>query len=74
MINYLFSSIDKENGFTEEQSKFLKYDIPSDSNITFIASVFDNFEENKNRTPLELIRELDFSLFKKRRCLYIAPV
>ena len=46
MINYLFSGIDKEKGFSKEQSKFLKEDILSNSNITFIASVFDNYEKN----------------------------
>lgn len=46
MINYLFSSIDKEKGFTKEQSKLLKEDILPDSNITFIASLFDNYEKN----------------------------
>jgi len=46
MINYLFSSINKEKGFTKEQSKFLKEDILPNSNITFIASIFDNYERN----------------------------
>lgn len=46
MINYLFSSIDKEKGFTEEQSKFLKEDILPNSSITFISSIFANYERN----------------------------
>jgi len=46
MINYLFSWLDKEHGFNEEQSKFLKEDIVNNSNITFIASLFDNYEKN----------------------------
>lgn len=46
MINYLFSGIAKEKGFTKEQSKFLKEDILSNSNMTFIASIFDNYERN----------------------------
>lgn len=46
MINYLFSGIDKEKGFTKEQGKLLKEDILSDSIITFVASVFDNYEKN----------------------------
>lgn len=46
MINYLFSGIDKEKGFTKEQSKLLKEDILSGSVITFVASVFDNYEKN----------------------------
>lgn len=46
MINYLFSWLDKENGFNEEQSKFLKEDLVNNSNITFIASLFENYEKN----------------------------
>lgn len=46
MINYLFSWLDKENGFTEEQSKFLKEDVTNNSNITFIASLFEEHSKN----------------------------
>lgn len=46
MINYLFSGIDKEKGFTKEQSSFLKEDILPNSIITFVASVFDSYEKN----------------------------
>lgn len=46
MINYLFSGIDKENGFTPSQSKLLKEDIISNYNITFIASILDNYKKN----------------------------
>lgn len=46
MINYLFSGIDREKGFTKEQGKFLKEDILPGSIITFVASVFNNYEKN----------------------------
>lgn len=53
MINYLFSGIDKINGFTEEQAKSLQKDIKSNSIITFIASDFDNIEKtDKNKNAL----------------------
>lgn len=47
MINYLFSGIDKEKGFNSEQKKYLKKDIKNNSNITFIASAFDEYDKNK---------------------------
>ena len=46
MINYLFSGIDKEKGFDERQTSYLKKDIKNNCNIVFIASLFDNFEKN----------------------------
>mgnify|MGYP004481224829 FL=1 len=52
-INYLFSGVDKEKGFDEVQSKYLKQDIKENQIITFIASTFDNHEQNimyKNKT------------------------
>ena len=52
MINYLFSWLDKENGFTKEQSKLLKEDIVNNSNITFIASLFDNYERNDKQVSI----------------------
>lgn len=53
MINYLFSGIDKINGFTKEQTESLQKDIKSNSIITFIASDFDNIEKtDKNKNAL----------------------
>lgn len=46
MINYLFSGIDKESGFTNVQAKYLKNDLKNNLNICFIASTFFNFERN----------------------------
>ena len=45
-INYLFSGIDKERGFNEVQSKYLKEDVKENLNIVFIASIFYDFERN----------------------------
>lgn len=52
MINYLFSWLDKEKGFTQAQSKYLKEDIVNNSNITFIASLFDNYERNDKQVSI----------------------
>ena len=52
-INYLFSGVNKEKGFYDVQSKYLKQDIKENQIITFIASTFDNHEQNimyKNKT------------------------
>lgn len=45
-INYLFSGIDKDKGFTKKQEKYLKKDIKSNKNIVFIATTFNNYEKN----------------------------
>lgn len=45
MINYLLSGIDKEKGFSELQTKYLKQDIKDTNVITFIASTFSNIEK-----------------------------
>lgn len=42
----LLSGTDKTNGFYEEQAKYLSKELPNNSNITFIASSFDNYETN----------------------------
>ena len=53
MINYLFSGIDKVNGFTKEQATSLKKDIKDNSIITFIASDFDNIEKTDTNKKLQ---------------------
>lgn len=47
MTNILFSGIDKENGFNEEQSACLNESIKTQSTITFIASDFDDIIKSK---------------------------
>lgn len=48
MANILFSGIDKENGFNEEQSACLNESIKTQSAITFIASDFTNTVKSKD--------------------------
>ena len=45
MINYLLSGVDKEKGFNELQTKYLKQDIKDTNVITFIASTFSDIEK-----------------------------
>ena len=45
MINYLFSAISND-GFNENQGKYLKKDIKNNSKIVFISSVADAYEKN----------------------------
>ena len=42
----MFSGIDKEKGFTLDQTKELTRIIETGKSIAFIASSFDNFEKN----------------------------
>ena len=46
MIKYLFSAVDKINGFNVKQEEYLKKDIKNNSSMVFIASTFDNYEKN----------------------------
>ena len=46
MINYLLSGIDKEKGFTNTQSEYLKKDIKNTNVITFISSTFSDIEKS----------------------------
>ncbi len=48
MTNILFSGIDKEKGFNEEQSACLNESIKAQSAITFIASDFTNTVKSKD--------------------------
>ena len=62
-INYLFSGVDKEKGFDDVQSKYLKQDIKENQIITFIASTFNNHEQNimyKNKT-LEFFSKINIT-------------
>ena len=48
-IRYLFSGIDKKNGFNKNQEKYLKKDIKQNLIITFIASTFDDIKRNETQ-------------------------
>ena len=45
-INYMFSRIDRNKGFNDNQKKYIKEDIKNNMSITFIASLFDEYERN----------------------------
>lgn len=59
MINYLFSGIDKINGFNIKQTEYLKKDIKDKLNIVFIASTFNLYDINDNQYDKTL------NMFKK---------
>ncbi|MCI5835730.1 MAG: Type 1 glutamine amidotransferase-like domain-containing protein [Firmicutes bacterium] len=65
-INYLFSSVDKKNGFTEKQALCLKNDIKNNSTITFITSDFNSYEKNDEFINMILVffKKIDIE-FKK---------
>ena len=44
MINYLFSQVNKNIGFSETQREYIQKNIDNSMNITFIASVPNNYE------------------------------
>lgn len=48
LINYLFSHVNADIGFTKEQSAHLKEDIKQNSIITFVTSDFSNYDGNDN--------------------------
>lgn len=60
-INYLFSGLDKVNGFTDKQKEFLKKDIKNNMNIVFISSSFDNYERNdiKHKELVKLFNDIN---------------
>lgn len=45
-INYLFSKIDRDKGLNNNQIKYIKEDIKNNMSITFIASLFNEYERN----------------------------
>jgi len=61
MINYLFSGINKQIGFNEQQAKYLKKDIKNGSNIVFVSSTFDNYEKNEEyyKKTLQWFQNID---------------
>lgn len=44
MVNYLFSQIKKDTGFSHTQKEYLLKNIKNSMNITFIASIPDNYD------------------------------
>ena len=62
-INYLFSGLDKEKGFTSEQAECLREDIKENSNIVFIASLFKDHEKTEFNTKriLNMFKNIDIN-------------
>lgn len=65
-INYMFSRIDRDKGFNDNQKKYIKEDIKNDMSITFIASLFDEYERNTTRLKklLMYFKNIDIILKK----------
>ena len=49
MVNYLFSQIKKDTGFSDTQKEYLLKNIKSGMNIVFISSVPNNFERTNEQ-------------------------
>lgn len=49
MINYLFSQVKKDTGFSEIQKEFLLKNIKNDMSITYISSIPDNHERTDDQ-------------------------
>ena len=60
MINYLFSGIDRINGFTEVQTNYLIKDVKCNSIITFISSMPTDYERNDKQ--LSQYREMFYKI------------
>ena len=52
MIKYLFSNIDKVNGFSELQSKYLSKDLKKCNSILFIPGDYDSKKYNLYKIKL----------------------
>lgn len=62
-INYLFSRIDRDKGFNDREVKYIKEDIKNDMNITFIASLFDEYERNDTQVKeiINVFKNIDIN-------------
>lgn len=62
-INYMFSRIDRDEGFNYNQKKYIKEDINSDMSITFIASLFDEYERNDTQVKeiINVFKNIDIN-------------
>lgn len=60
---FMFSGFDKEKGFYDNQVKYLKLNLKSGLNITFIASNFDNYEKTDKHVNIfvESFNKIDIS-------------
>lgn len=62
-INYLFSKIDRNEGFNDNQKKYIKEDINNNMSITFIASLFDEYERNDTQVKeiINVFKNIDIN-------------
>lgn len=62
-INYMFSRIDRYEGFNHNQKKYIKEDINSGMSITFIASLFDEYERNDTQVKelIDVFKNIDIN-------------
>ncbi len=60
-INYLFSRVDRVNGFNDNQKKYLKEDMNNNMSITFIASLFDEYDVNDTQVKeiVKIFNDID---------------
>ena len=71
-INYMFSRIDRDKGFNDNQKKYIKEDIKNDMSITFIASLFGEYERNDTQVKeiVNVFKNIDIN-FKEDAYKYI---
>ena len=62
-INYMFSRIDRDKGFNDNQKKYIKEDIKNNMSITFIASLFDEYERNDTQVKeiINVFKNIDIN-------------
>lgn len=62
-INYMFSRIDRNKGFNTNQKKYIKEDINNNMTITFIASLFDEYERNDTQVKeiINVFKNIDIN-------------
>lgn len=62
-INYMFSRIDRDKGFNDNQKKYIKEDIENNMSITFIASLFDEYERNDTQVKeiINVFKNIDIN-------------
>ena len=67
MINYLFSRINKETGFTKKEKKYMQKDIKENSIITFISAYTKEQEKQKEsiENKIKCFKQIGINFKKK---------
>lgn len=62
-INYMFSRIDRDTGFNNNQKKYINEDIKNNMSIIFIASLFDEYERNDTQVKeiINVFKNIDIN-------------